>query len=366
MMDKIPRGGNVPRVVGTLGDVQGPEFFQEGTYQPPAAPTGTTLNADYTFGKGGPMFQAAAKEYEAKTGKPMDYKTTQSPEFKAFFIQRQNDHWRRGFEKLHPGATPSEELVQRNNDIVIRHVTSAISDASLKDNNLTLVGPSVPAAPSQPTAPTAELDMQNNTDTVPESQVLSANVSRLPDWLGTAPEQVQNWFISSVTVHNTPQVPDAGNRGGNYVVKDNALATSDQHAEITDGRPPQVDQLAPMRTLKYAGSLESVEEFDAHIDLEKKLTEAYNKSLIRGTQEAMDELSRRSEEPNSRRSSDASAKSVQVGVKGNRTIKTNKDYVEKHNIPEPKWWPAAKPRAEHWERRVDEWEKPKKRKVSLF
>ena len=413
LMDRIPRGGSVPRIVGSLGDVQGSEFFQEGTYQPPAAP-GSTLNSPYLFGKTTQVLQDAAAQYQAQTGKPVNAAVVKSKEFQDFYIK-----FKQNWQASHGVDSHFRKDIQISDEI------SNVQD------ELPLVNPAINTDQTpQPVPDTVDTPMMEaNYETMPsnmnEEQVVE---TRFPVLMGGITKEVAK--------SNFPDKPilDAGNRQKGKI-QNNTLATSSQQAEITNSGPPQVmaelvahirDSLYPLRvesaavndqfnrsTEQQITDDEDEEEFDDSLIKAKGLwtgfaNKLYKKKNSRNRAAAIKlEIKNRIDrlikpdkkgtgrqknftpkgsnlkfevkpeaeaeaEPSqsegvsssARRSSVGSDKSVELGPSGKRTIATLKAYVKKHKIPFPDGWPKKPTRAQ-WVDLVKNWEKPTN-KVSYF
>lgn len=229
LMDRIPRGGSVPRIVGTLGDVQGSEFFTEGTYQPPAAP-GSTLNSPFLFGKTSQVLQDAAAQYQAQTGKPVNAAVVKSKEFQDFYIK-----FKQNWQASHGVDSHFRKDIQISDEI------SNVQD------ELPLVNPAINTDQTpQPVPDTVDTPMMEaNYETMPsnmnEEQVVE---TRFPVLMGPITKEVAK--------SNFPNKPiqDPGNRENSYI-QNNTIATSSQQAEITYSGPSQVmcemDSCYPLR-----------------------------------------------------------------------------------------------------------------------
>lgn len=227
LMDRIPRGGSVPRVVGSLGDVQGPEFFTEGSYQPLAA-AGQTLNSPFLFGKASQELQDATAQYQAQTGKPVNAAVIKSKEFTDFystFIQNRI-------------ASEDSYLQRFQNDFQKPDEISNVED------ELTLVNPAMNTDQStQPAPDTMDTPMGN---TAESEGLLTQAVGHVSNFLFNTrwPNNLTGEQpVDKNTAQSTTNDPQNVNDAGNY--KDmpvDRISGANQNTLISNPGPIQVSQ----------------------------------------------------------------------------------------------------------------------------
>lgn len=242
LMARIPRGGSVPRVVGSLGDVQGQEFFTEGTYQPPSAP-GQTLNSPFLFGKVSQTLQDATAQYQAQTGKPVDYKVIQSQPFRNYYTEYVKNSLDPKNRKA--PAIADAELTEAVNNQELEVVNQAFATATT---------PTTPAADTRDT-PMMEANYETLNMKGPKYKTFNMDVgtvvaTRFPKYLELAItiDDAKNTFPTS-------PIQEPGNRETGYL-QNNTIATSSEDAVTTNPGAVQVltqDSLAPMRQLYNSG-----------------------------------------------------------------------------------------------------------------
>jgi hypothetical protein len=238
LMARIPRGGSVPRVVGSLGDVQGQEFFTEGTYQPPSAP-GQSLNSPFLFGKASQTLQDATAQYQAQTGKPVNYKILQSQAFKDFYsgyvknTQEYIDAY-----NYHPENTSGID------ELATEQSTSELN-AATNQEELQLVSPAMQPATTTPDTQDTSMGNTETSQTKPSvvqnimNTISGVFTTRLPDNL-TGGEGVDR-TIAENTVGGQ-HINDAGEVGDKPF---NRIAEATQDAQISNPGPAQVNQSLP-------------------------------------------------------------------------------------------------------------------------
>lgn len=166
LMDRLPRGGSVPRIVGSLGDVQGSEFFTEGTSQLSAAP-GSSLNSPFLFGKASQTLQDATAQYQAQTGQPVNTKVIQSQPFKDFYTKViKNTQEYRDAYNYHP------ENSQGIDELAVEQSTTELN-AVTKQEELQLVDPAMqsvaPPPADTPDTPMSDVTRKDSFGFEPES-----------------------------------------------------------------------------------------------------------------------------------------------------------------------------------------------------
>lgn len=399
LMDRIPRGGSVPRVVGSLGDVQGAEFFTEGTYQPPAA-AGQTLNSPFLFGKASQELQDAAAQYQAQTGKPVNAAVIKSKEFKDFysaFIQNMDSRENhRGFKKQ------------------FSTIEAEIEKAA---GELSLVNPAINTDQTTQPAPDAVDDTLDTLTTVTDqikSPIEGLNVvaRRIPQNLqaqyhrsfgagGLIDYPLENQDINDNPLQNGLRIAnpasDTGMIGFPGSLQQDSLypmremvSVDEFDDEMNTNTDQQItsskDKTISLKTaknltnilkkaLKGKGRIEELlkikirnrraEKIKVKLD-EKKLKSQLQNSLQLASSESINSPSQAEAESSTppRRSSVGSDKSVELGRSGKRTIDTLKAYIKKHKIPLPDGWPKNPKRAQLVDL-VKNWQK-QTNKVSSF
>ena len=244
LMDRIPRGGSVPRVVGSLGDVQGSEFFTEGTYQPPAAP-GSTLNSPFLFGKASQRIQDATAQYQAQTGKPVDMKVIQSQPFKDFYTAYlKNTQEYMDAYNYHPEESSGID------ELATEQSTTELNAVTKQEEELQLVNPTM-----QPEATTPAADTQDTP--MPDAERRDSFEPEADDYQA---HQAQSIYVPS---HKRAQITRS--QFGSEMMIDYALEnqdkgdnplenglrivnpTTDETMITNSGNPQARDSLAPMR-----------------------------------------------------------------------------------------------------------------------
>ena len=256
LMDRLPRGGSVPRIVGSLGDVQGSEFFTEGTSQLSAAP-GSSLNSPFLFGKASQTLQDATAQYQAQTGQPVNTKVIQSQAFKDFYTKviKNTQEYKDAYNYHPENSQGIDELAAEQ--------SSTQLNAATKQAELQVVGPAISAEPAQPEPTPIGSSIESPIGSSIESPMDIPRRKSESDIY--VPKNVQ----AQITRSHLPShmlvdyALENQDRGDNPF--QNGLRIQNPTADqgmITSPGNPQQDALYPLRK---AASMVSVEDFDAEL-----------------------------------------------------------------------------------------------------
>jgi hypothetical protein len=272
LMDRIPRGGNVPRVVGTLGDVQGPEFFQEGSYQSPPDP-GSSLNSPFLFGKASQTLQDAVAQYQAQTGQPVNTKVIQSQAFKDFYTKViKNTREFADAYNYHPENSKGiDELAAEQSSTQLNEATSQAE--------LQVVGPAISTEPPQPEP--------NPIGSPMDTSIGSPSIGSPMD---TSPMDIpRRKSDSEIYIAKNKQAQLARSQFPSHMLVDYALENQDQgdtplqnglRIQNPTANPDMITN--PGNPQQVMQSMESVAEFDEDMfdnSTEQQITSAKDKSI---------------------------------------------------------------------------------------